>query len=153
MKTILHINQDKNSANQPDLIGTIDVDGTARRVAIWEHDENGSIYYSGKLTVGAKDTNPINLKSLGEFKAAAAGDPNYFTRQPVEIGDAIYHAYLWVTLDPDDEPEFGFELTTEQRAQKLSEAAQAFKARLKQRLAKPAILSHRDPNNQDDIPF
>jgi hypothetical protein len=159
MKTKLQLNPNKVRDNQPLLIGLIECEGP-RRVALWNHiGKNGSDeYYSGKLTTGEKDTEPVSLKTLSEFKQAAPGDPDFYTRESVTLGEEQYNGYLWLGLDADGEPEFVFELTTECRSQKLSDEVIKFRDRIKQRLsakaaATPALLTHTDPDNVDEIPF
>jgi hypothetical protein len=153
MKIQLQLNGSKTSEKHPILIGSIDIEGT-RRVALWHHDDRGSEYYSGKLTQGDRDPDPINMRAMGAFAKANANDPDFATRDAFQVGDSMYFGYLWVRLDQDDEVVFDFEVTSTPYAQKLSDEVATFRARLKEKMSKrtPALLTHTDPTI-DDIPF
>jgi hypothetical protein len=154
MKTQLQLNGSKTSDKHPLLIGSIDVEGT-RRIAIWHHEDRGSEYYSGKLTQGERDPSPISLKALGAFAKSTSSDPDFATREPVQIGDSLYNAYMWLRLDEDDDLCFDFEVTTKTYTQKLSDEVAKFKANLKKKLlaTKPVPVAVNEYGEPSDIAF
>jgi hypothetical protein len=155
MKVQLQLNNSKISEKHPLLVGAIDVEGL-RRVAIWHHEDRGSEYYSGKLTQGDRDPNPINMKAFGSFNKTSLTDPDWYTREPFQIGDSMYYAYMWTVLDQDEQDiHFHFEITEKVYAQKMSDEVAKFKEKLKEKLksTKPVPAAIDEQTEPDDIPF
>jgi hypothetical protein len=152
----LIINPDKMAAKQPDLVGTVQVDNDAYRVALWAKrtQDDTRDYYTGFIGEDEKDAPQTKLK-IYQFRKAKAEDPDFYTPQPFELAGTLRYAYLSIVPDPDRNEDFlfPFEVETELRRQKETNEMRSFKDRIKKYAsAKPAV-KYDENGEPDEIPF
>jgi hypothetical protein len=162
MKIKLYLNSDKVRQDQPDLIGKSSINGEACRIALWNQltKAGDKDYYAGSIGQDAKDGVKTRIK-LYEQRKAAPGNPDYGTPEPFELAGSHHYAYLTICPDPSGQEDllFTLDLTDEPIGQEPTGEIAAFMERL-EKYRKPAVatpqaalLSHRDDENPDEIPF
>jgi hypothetical protein len=144
--TTLHINSDKLNPDHPDFSGQIDLDGETYKIALWHaRTKDNRHKFTGSLQLKG-DKNAERFKVwLFEFRRKSVSDPHFYSPEGtvtdkktgethdylVHFDDTDYRAYLFISKpNKNSERTYTLELSTEQRQQKLSQAAQEFEQQM-----------------------
>jgi len=110
----LFANDKKLNEMHPDLIGDFALDGNSYEVAVWtRHSMDGSrmyhyvIFYDAaqrKAAFKAKTKyTPIGKFKLYEARKRLVTDPDFHSKDPIQLAEILWYASLFVTVRADSD--------------------------------------------------
>jgi hypothetical protein len=159
-QTVLHENTEKESDKHPDFKGKMTLFGAEHKASAWLKNNRKNEPCIGLCLSTSNDKNrDVNVTLWQKDNRASKADPHFKAKATIEDVSLTFSA--WVRFE-GDQGTLRIEVT--RTGDQLSDAAmqprsrlQAFVKEADENLTTPpeanTLLTHRDPDNVDDIPF